>query len=212
MEPKGNLCNEKNAKTSTKSLFVSKPPSWQFIEIKMANPARVTDIEQQLAHLRWKRIQNERKIRNGLNVTKSMKEKDTILQMSIDHAGEKAMWMTSVVRDELTRPLVLSDEEMFKLQRDEINIRDRYKRNAERQEMLTLRIKEDMRSRENNAFINPAAKNLKQMQIKYIEGRIIERKKEIELQVPIVHAKWSGHNEDIRRQQRERKQVTRRDL
>ena len=61
---------------------------------------RIQSIEEQLAHLRWKRMQNERKIRHGINTTKSMKEKDTILNLSIDNAGERATWMTSVIKDE----------------------------------------------------------------------------------------------------------------
>ena len=62
----------------------------------MANPARVNDLEQQLAHLRWKRWQNEREIRTKLNVGRSMRANDTLLKMSIDYAGERAMWMLKV--------------------------------------------------------------------------------------------------------------------
>ena len=77
---------------------------------------RVTDIEQQLAHLRWKRMQNERHIRSSLEVTKALQQRDKIIHVSVDSASEKSQWMTSVVRDELQRPLVITDEEIHKMQ------------------------------------------------------------------------------------------------
>jgi hypothetical protein len=40
---------------------------------------RVVDIEQQIAHLRWRKQQNERSIRISLEATKVLKQKDTIL-------------------------------------------------------------------------------------------------------------------------------------
>ena len=80
---------------------------------------RVTDIEQQLAHLRWRRMQNERQIRGALEVTKSLQLRDKIMHVSVDAASEKSEWMTSVVRDELSRPLVITDEEIHKMQSDE---------------------------------------------------------------------------------------------
>jgi hypothetical protein len=39
--------------------------------------------------------------------------------------------------------------------------------------------------------------------VKDISMRIKDRKKEIANQMPIVHAKWSGHDDDIRKQQRD---------
>jgi len=37
--------------------------------------SRFNDLEQQLAHLRWRRWQNERNIRDKLTIGKSMREK-----------------------------------------------------------------------------------------------------------------------------------------
>jgi len=80
---------------------------------------RIKDIEQQIAQLRWERSQKERLIKSALETTKSLKTKDAIFQLSIDHAGEKALWQTAVVKDELSRPLVLSDSDMHKIQFEE---------------------------------------------------------------------------------------------
>ena len=84
---------------------------------------RVTDIEQQLAHLRWRRMQNERHIRSSLEVTKSLQQRDKVMHVGIDSASEKSLWMTSLVRDELQRPLVISDEEIHKMQADEARVK-----------------------------------------------------------------------------------------
>ena len=64
-------------------------------------------------------MQNERKIRASLEVTKVLQQKDSLMVLSIDQASEKSLWMSSVVRDELSRPLVITDEELHKLQVEE---------------------------------------------------------------------------------------------
>lgn len=86
---------------------------------------RAREIEQQLAQLRWRRMQNERNIRNYLETTKVMKQKDTILGLTIDQSAERMQWLDSIVRDELTRPLVLSDEELHKVQSEESKMKKR---------------------------------------------------------------------------------------
>jgi hypothetical protein len=40
--------------------------------------SRFNDLEQQLAHLRWRRWQNERNIRDKLTIGKSMREKVSV--------------------------------------------------------------------------------------------------------------------------------------
>ena len=170
---------------------------------------RVQDLEQQLAHLRWRRMQNERKIRNGINTTRSMKEKDTILNLSIDHAGERATWMTRVVRDELMRPMVLSDEEMNRLQADELRVKDKYRKNVSRSEHTLMKLKKTITKglkNNNNLGGSIRANKLQKLQkIENIEKKLNNRKQEIDAQVPIVHAKWSRHNDDVVNQQRMRR-------
>lgn len=91
----------------------------------MSYRPRAIEIEQQLAQLRWRRLQNERSIRNYLETTKVMKQKDTILGLSIDQSAEKIDWLDSVVRDELTRPLVLTDTEIHQVEVDEHRVKQR---------------------------------------------------------------------------------------
>ena len=86
---------------------------------------RVTDIEQQIAQLRWRRQQNERSIRSALETTKVLKQKDTILGITVDHSAEKSMWTNSIVRDELSRPLIVNDDELHQIQYDEAKIKKR---------------------------------------------------------------------------------------
>ena len=76
-------------------------------------------LEEQIAFVRWRRMQNERKIRQSLETTKSLQQKDELMCVSMDQGSERSMWMTSVIRDELSRPLVITDEELHRLQESE---------------------------------------------------------------------------------------------
>jgi hypothetical protein len=87
--------------------------------------SRVNDFEQQLTQLRWRRMQNERAIRNSLEATKVLKQKDTILGLAVDQSSEKTLWMSSIVRDELSRPLVVSDAELHQVQTEDDRVRKR---------------------------------------------------------------------------------------
>jgi len=76
-------------------------------------------LEEQIAFVRWRRMQNERKIRHALESTKSLQMKDALMNVSMDVGSERSMWMSSVIRDELSRPLVITDEELHHLQESE---------------------------------------------------------------------------------------------
>ena len=93
--------------------------------MRSSKNSRVLDLEQQLAQLRWQKSQNQRLIRSKLEITKNLKVKDAIFNMSIDNAGENALWRTAVIRDELSRPLVLSDEEMNRIQQDDFMTKEK---------------------------------------------------------------------------------------
>lgn len=66
---------------------------------------------EQLAQLRWRRSQNERSVKSALEATKTLKQKDTILNLTSRQNFDKSYWVNSVLKDELTRPLIISDEE-----------------------------------------------------------------------------------------------------
>ena len=76
----------------------------------------VKDIEQQLAHLQWRRSQNERAIRNALEKTKTMKQNDDMLRMSTHNSSESRHWKIVVENDEKTKPILLSDDQAFHLE------------------------------------------------------------------------------------------------
>jgi hypothetical protein len=86
---------------------------------------RAREIEQQLAQLRWRRMQNERGIRNYLEATKVMKQKDTILGLTIDQSAERLQWLDSITRDEFSRPLVVNDEELHRIEHEEHKMKRR---------------------------------------------------------------------------------------
>ena len=95
--------------------------------------SRGKDFEQQLAQLRWRRNQNERLIKEALEATKVLKQKDTILGLTADQSVDKSLWMTQVLRDELSRPLVISDEELHKVQYEDSKIKKRLSKYSKNQ-------------------------------------------------------------------------------
>lgn len=84
-------------------------------------------LEEQIAYVRWRRMQNERKIRYALETTRSLQLKDELMNVSMDQGSEKSMWMSSVIKDELSRPLVITDEEMHRLQESEAKTKKKLK-------------------------------------------------------------------------------------
>eukprot|EP01038_Epipyxis_sp_PR26KG_P012930 gene12930-17331_t len=94
---------------------------------------RIEDLEQQVAQLRWRRMQNERMIKDSLESTKVLKNKDTILGLTSDRNIDKSLWMSSVVKDELARPLVVTDEELTHAKYDDQKVRIRLAKYASSQ-------------------------------------------------------------------------------
>ena len=82
-------------------------------------------LEEQIAFMRWRRMQNERKIRSSLEQTRSLQTKDELMRVSQDIGASKGEWMASVITDELSRPLVISDEEIHYLQEAEAKTKKR---------------------------------------------------------------------------------------
>ena len=134
---------------------------------------RVTDIEQQLAHLRWRRMQNERHIRSSLEVTKALQQRDKIIHVSVDSASEKSQWMTSVVRDELQRPLVITDEEIHKMQTDEAKVKKMLTKYAQVKLNTVAKLKKELKHQQEYVT---TAKALRENRIKQQGMLEIERK------------------------------------
>ncbi|CAM9954212.1 unnamed protein product [Ectocarpus fasciculatus] len=71
----------------------------------------LSDLHTKLAHIQWRRHANDKSIRKALETTKRLQERDMMLQLSVDREGERARWTEAIVRDELARPVEIS--EMF---------------------------------------------------------------------------------------------------
>jgi hypothetical protein len=56
---------------------------------------RVLEIETQLAQVRWRKMQNESKIKAMLESSKDLQEQDLLQQLEVDHNKEKAEWVSS---------------------------------------------------------------------------------------------------------------------
>ena len=144
---------------------------------------RAIEIEQQLAQLRWRRMQNERAIKSYLEATKVMKQKDTILGLTIDMSAERMTWLDGVVRDELARPLVLTDSEVHNVEANEDKVKKRLLKYSQ-QQLGNLQKLEDLiesrnpRTHDGIRIREEQLKNFEDIKEKLKEnrGRIEERK------------------------------------
>lgn len=81
---------------------------------------REIEIEQQIAHLQWLKSQNERSYRKTMQKTRVTRQNDKILKIAVDKNNEKFVRMKNVIKDELSKPLVLTDAESHALEKQQL--------------------------------------------------------------------------------------------
>lgn len=150
---------------------------------------RAIEIEQQLAQLRWRRMQNERSIKSYLEATKVMKQKDTILGLTIDMSAERMTWLDGVVRDELARPLVLTDTEVHNVEHAEHNVKKRLLKYSE-QQLHNLQKLEDVIGERNPRTVDGIRIRQEQLQnFEDIKVRLQENKNKVEQRKPYINVR-----------------------
>lgn len=151
--------------------------------------SREKDFEQQLAYLRWRRGQNEKLIKEALEATKVLKQKDTILGLTADQSADKSLWMTQVLRDEISRPLIISDEELHKIQFEDNKMKKRLLKYSKNQ----LQNIDKQAMAVSNRFCRTAAgEKLKEDQIEQlfvIKEKLESHIKTIETRTPFINVK-----------------------
>jgi hypothetical protein len=65
---------------------------------------KIKELETQLAHLRWRKMQNESKIRNTLESSRKMRANDVMRQLEQNRAHEKAEWVSLICPNNLFPP------------------------------------------------------------------------------------------------------------
>lgn len=142
--------------------------------------SRTSDIEQQLAHMRWRRMQNERAIRGSLDMSKQLTVRDQLLHNGTDNIEIKNKWLSDAISDELSRPLVLSDGEMRKLENDDIITKNKLIKGSDRQLKALGSLKGMLTSRIKNDYGGKAVQIDKLAKLDMIEKKIKQNKKSIE--------------------------------
>eukprot|EP01031_Cornospumella_fuschlensis_P037605 gene37605-45681_t len=152
---------------------------------------RAVEIEQQLAQLRWRRLQNERSIKNYLETTKVMKQKDTILGLSVDQSAEKIDWLDSVVRDELARPLVLNDTELHQVEYDDNRMKNRLVRYSQKQLDSLDKLIERTRSQEMRTADGKRIQAEQLARFAEIRQKLQDNLHEVKNQQPYIKVKYA---------------------
>jgi hypothetical protein len=67
-------------------------------------------LEKKMALLQWRKMQNENTIKNVLQSSKVLLDRDLLTTLSVDSKAEHNQWTESIVRDELKRPLQVTYE------------------------------------------------------------------------------------------------------
>ena len=74
---------------------------------------RVSEIQKQLAYLKWRRTQIEHSIRNITSSARRLSEEQSLMQIATNALIEKQRWTQEVVADELMKPLELSKQFVY---------------------------------------------------------------------------------------------------
>lgn len=172
---------------------------------------RVSDIEQQLAHMRWRRVQNERAIRENIDISNELHNRDQIVKLSSKSGEEKIMWVTSVVRDEVVRPLVLSDAEVRKLEEDDVIRREKLIKQCIRQVDTVKKLKKVVQERIEKDEGGRQQQVEKLAQLNLIEKKLqnnknsLKQKKQEEIEIKLMENDSQTTKKSIGRQLNEEK-------
>ena len=154
------------------------------------NQKRITEIEQQIAHLSWQRRQNDRLIKQGLESTRSLKQKDGAMHLSTNNTLEHLTWQNAVIQDELSRPLVLTDAEMSAVLKRERISKERLQKYYETHHSAAQKLQNLVANRSDCE--SPANKGrLKELSM--VENRIHETMKELRVEEPFIYNRYSGY-------------------
>ena len=154
------------------------------------NQKRITEIEQQIAHLSWQRRQNDRLIKQGLESTRSLKQKDGAMHLSANNTLEHLTWQNAVIQDELTRPLVLTDAEMSAVLRRERVSKERLRKYYETHHTAAQKLQDLVANRSD--CDSPANKG-RLRDLSMVENRIHRTMKELQVEEPFIHNRYSGY-------------------
>ena len=71
-------------------------------------PDAISDLQTQLAHLKWRKVSNNNKIQAKIATSKSLVERDLLLALSQKKSTLKAQWRATVIEQELAKPLEIA--------------------------------------------------------------------------------------------------------
>lgn len=118
-----------------------------------------------------------------------MKQKDTILGLTIDQSAERMQWLDSIVRDELTRPLVLSDEELHRVQFEENKMKKRLHKYANQQMNNLKKMQKEVGHREPRTEDGKMIREEQLSMLEELEDKLQHNIADIEQKTPYIQVK-----------------------
>ena len=77
---------------------------------KASGNKKVSSIEEQMAHLKWRKMCTESRMQGMLTSTKKLSQRDTVLRLGNNRAEYKAYRAQQIIQDELKKPLEVSND------------------------------------------------------------------------------------------------------
>jgi CRISPR/Cas system-associated exonuclease Cas4 (RecB family) len=116
-----------------------------------AEVSKVQELETQLAHLRWRKMQNETKIRSMLDSSRQMHEQDLLKELSLNKTAQRQDWMRGVIEDEMSKPLEVNEAFMHRFENDELKMRETLRANKSRHLTSVKFLQTELSKREETA-------------------------------------------------------------
>lgn len=103
-----------------------------------ASRERVAELEEKMTLLQWRKQETETRMRDMLEGTRSMQEEDRGTEEAKQRQAmeDTAQWMQDVIRDELERPLTVTEDDLRSFDRADARVREETRARARRQQAL----------------------------------------------------------------------------
>ena len=131
---------------------------------------REIQIKQKLAHLQWKKMRTENQMQNMMHTSKRLHERDTMMKIANNRGYEKQKWMDYIIKDELNKPLEVTDKWMESLTSEKVKDKQRARTVSKNQIRNIQKLQKDQQEREcvrerNRRYIDEKQKLVRQFNI-----------------------------------------------
>ena len=109
---------------------------------------KIAELEEKMAHLKWKKMCTQSRMKNVLQTSKKLHERDMVLRLGHNRADHKEEWMRGIIQDEMHKPLEVSDKYMKEFTAKKRQEDHHFRQSAKNHVQSIQRIKKKAQERE----------------------------------------------------------------